>query len=118
MSVERLFSYGTLQQAHVQLANFQRVLTGRPDTLVGYCLDLVEITDPAVLAQSGVAFHPILRFSGDESDRVEGIIFELTPLELEQADRYEVDDYQRVEVTLTSGLLAYVFVGRDRDANR
>ena len=107
-----LFSYGTLQQPHVQMANLGRLLTGAPDTLVGYRVDSVEITDPLVLAQSGTAFHPILRYSGDETDTVIGTAFAVTCVEIEQADRYEVKDYQRVAVTLHSGTRAWVYVER------
>ena len=107
-----LFSYGTLQQAAVQMSNFGRMLTGVPDTLDGYRVDMVEITDPIVLAQSGLAFHPILRFTGDANDSVTGTAFAVTPMEIEQADRYEVDDYQRISVTLSSGVSAYVYVER------
>lgn len=58
---ERLFSYGTLQQANVQLSAFGRLLNGTPDALVGFKNELVEITDPDVLAKSGERFHPIVR---------------------------------------------------------
>ena len=44
------FSYGTLQQEGVQIAQFGRMLTGRADALVGWRQEMVEITDPDVLA--------------------------------------------------------------------
>ena len=118
MNKHYLFSYGTLQQPDVQLANFGRLLTGSPDTLAGYRVDMVEITDPKVLAQSGAAFHPILRFSGNASDRITGSVFAVTDVEIEQSDRYEVDDYQRISVTLASGLTAYVYVERNSKTNQ
>jgi hypothetical protein len=107
-----LFSYGTLQQDKVQLANFGRLLSGKVDTLPGFIIDFVEITDPLVLAQSEKALHPILRRSDIVEDVVEGTVFEISEDELAQADRYEVDDYQRVQVTLTSGTQAWVYVAR------
>lgn len=55
-----LFSYGTLQDKAVQLANFGRELAGQADRMPGYRQDWVEITDPAVLAASGKAHHPIV----------------------------------------------------------
>jgi hypothetical protein len=113
MTTHFLFSYGTLQLPHVQLANFGRLLDGFPDKLIGYHIDQVEITDPDVLAQSEQRFHPILRYSGQMFDEVQGIAFAVTELDVARADRYEVEDYQRVEVTLLSGRAAWVYVERD-----
>jgi gamma-glutamylcyclotransferase (GGCT)/AIG2-like uncharacterized protein YtfP len=108
----RLFSYGTLQLPRVQRATFGRVLNGQPDALVGFKQEMVEITDPDVLAKSGARFHPIVMRSGDANDRVEGAVFEITAEELAAADAYEVDDYERVEAELASGLRAWVYVMR------
>ena len=105
-----LFSYGTLQLKSVQLANFGRELKGRPDAMVGWRRDLLEITDPEVLRQSGETHHPIVSESGDAADEVPGVVFEITPDELVAADGYEVADYQRVLVTLKSGAVAWVYV--------
>jgi len=105
-----LFSYGTLRQREVQLANFGRELDGKPDALPGYRLSLIEITDPAVLAVSGETHHPIVRPSDDPADAIEGTVFTVTDAELAAADAYEVDDYVRVAVTLRSGLDAWVYV--------
>jgi gamma-glutamylcyclotransferase (GGCT)/AIG2-like uncharacterized protein YtfP len=107
-----LFSYGTLQSPHVQLANFGRLLDGTPDTLVGYVIDHVEITDPDVLTQSEQRFHPILRYSGKIYDEVKGTAFAVSELDVARADRYEVDDYERIAVTLLSGKEAWVYVER------
>lgn len=107
---ERLFSYGTLQQDNVQLATFGRLLEGRADAMPGYRREMVEITDPAVLATSGERFHPIIMPSDDPSDSVPGMVFSITPAELAAADAYEVSDYRRVAVTLASGIEAWVYV--------
>ncbi|HSC46600.1 MAG TPA: gamma-glutamylcyclotransferase family protein [Gammaproteobacteria bacterium] len=106
---EHLFSYGTLQQESVQLANFARKLKGLPDVVTGWRLSTVEIKDPAVLAQSGLAVHRIL-VPGRPSDEVDGVVFEITPKELEAADAYETDAYQRIRVTLRSGTEVWVYV--------
>lgn len=105
-----LFSYGTLQLKSVQLANFGRELTGKPDALLQYRIEQVEITDPRVLAESGQQFHPILRFTGNHEDEVEGMVFEVTQQELEKADDYEVSDYKRVSAVLKSGIQCWVYV--------
>ena len=106
-----LFSYGTLQQQSVQQSTFGRLLTGRSDALVGYSQSLLRIEDATVLAASGLSHHPIVRFSGDGRDRVEGTVFEISDAELARADAYEVSDYQRVLAPLASGAQAWVYVG-------
>ncbi|NMX65186.1 gamma-glutamylcyclotransferase family protein [Pseudomonas sp. WS 5079] len=105
-----LFSYGTLQDKAVQLSNFGRELKGRPDTLPGYTQQLVEITDPAVLAASGKTHHPIVLESANLQDEIAGTVFEITQQELIAADAYEVADYKRVSVALKSGSRAWVYV--------
>ena len=107
-----LFSYGTLQLEQVQLETFGRMLKGEKDTLEGYQLTMIEITDAEVLRKSNQQFHPIISFSGDKKDQVEGVLFEVTEDEILQADRYEVDDYKRVEVTFKSGKKGYIYIGK------
>jgi len=105
-----LFTYGTLQQLDVQLANFGRALDGRPDVLPGYRLETLTITDPDVVAVSGSAEHPFAVATGDPNDEIVGTIVTLTTAELAAADRYEVDDYTRVLVELRSGSRAWAYV--------
>ena len=104
-----LFSYGTLQDKAVQMANFGRLLTGHADSLPGYTLHPISIDDPSVVALSGKSQHMIAKRS--ERDEVAGVVFEITAAELAAADRYEVAQYSRVEVTLKSGVKAWVYVG-------
>nr|WP_315033875.1 gamma-glutamylcyclotransferase family protein [uncultured Chryseobacterium sp.] len=110
-----LFSYGTLQKEQVQLETFGRILQGEKDTLTGYKLDKVEITDPEVLRKSGQKFHPVLRFSGNDLDKVEGVLFEVTEEEILQADDYEVDDYKRIETIFASHKKGFIYVGNTID---
>ena len=105
-----LFSYGTLQDKAVQLANFNRELTGQADRMQGYRQDWVEITDPAVLAASGKRHHPIVSASDNAADSVAGMVFQINDAELAAADAYEVSDYKRVSVALASGLTAWVYI--------
>lgn len=109
-----LFSYGTLQLPDVQRATFGRLLAGRPDRLSGYRLMPLTISDPAVVATSGLAVHTIACRTGNVEDIVEGVVFEIGAAELEACDAYETDAYARVEVTLGSGTLAFVYVGDPR----
>jgi hypothetical protein len=103
-----LFSYGTLQDRAVQLANFGRLLLGRPDSLPGYILLPITIDDPTVVALSGKSQHMIAKRT-DAGEQVAGMVFEITAQELAAADRYEVAEYTRVEVTLKSGVRAWVY---------
>lgn len=113
MPLENLFSYGTLQTEAVQLATFGRRLHGSADTLRGYHLGMLRIEDPAVIATSGAADHPIIAFTGNAADEVKGMLLEITRDELLHADAYEVSDYQRIAVTLASGKRAWVYAKAD-----
>ncbi len=106
---EKLFSYGTLQQESVQLANFGRRISGRPDAVLGYRMEKVHIKNPEVIATSGIAVHRIL-VPGNPLDNVEGMVLDLTPDELLAADSYETEDYKRVKLRLRSGVEAWVYV--------
>lgn len=106
---EKLFSYGTLQYQEVQLATFGRLLTGQKDVLPHYVLTILRITDPKVVALSKEADHPMLKYTGNDKDTVAGMVFDITPEELAQADAYEVDSYKRISVTLDSGVSAWVY---------
>jgi len=107
---ERLFSYGTLRDEAVQRANFGRKLQGLPDAVMGYRLSTVKITDPEVVAESGLEVHKILMPGDDPAEMVEGVVFAITPAELRAADEYETDAYKRVRVKLKSGLDAWVYI--------
>lgn len=107
--MENLFSYGTLQLKSVQEETFGRLLSGTKEILMGYVLDEVKITDAAVLKASGKEFHPILKYTGNNEDKVEGTVFEITAEELSQADDYEVDDYIRVAGDFQSGQIAWIY---------
>jgi hypothetical protein len=110
---EKLFSYGTLRLADVQLATFGRLLEGREDTLPGFALSMIAISDPAVVATSGQSSHPILKRTGDPKDEIAGTVFAVTEAELAAADAYEVADYKRIAVRLKSGTEAFVYVDAD-----
>jgi gamma-glutamylcyclotransferase (GGCT)/AIG2-like uncharacterized protein YtfP len=109
-ATELIFSYGTLQDRAVQLANFGRELSGSSDSLLGYSVSLVAIRDPGVVATSGKTHHSIAECSANLADEVRGMVFRITPTELAAADRYEVPEYTRALVTLKSGLQAWAYV--------
>jgi hypothetical protein len=105
-----LFSYGTLQKEQVQIETFGRLLKGEKDSLMGYELKMVEITDPEVLRKSEQKFHPIIEFFGNKNNEVEGMLFEVTDEEIANADDYEVDDYKRIETSFKSGKVGFIYV--------
>jgi len=81
-----LFSYGTLQLPAVQRATYGRLLDGEPDALPGYRLRPLSISDPEVVRLSGKAVHTIAVATGDDADRVPGMLFRLSQAELEATD--------------------------------
>lgn len=109
---ENLFTYGTLQLEEVQLDTFGRKLEGRPDVLPGYCLVTIRIEDADFVAKSGSADHRNLKFTGNASDFVEGIVFSVTGEELKKSDSYEPEGYERVLVQLRSGINAWIYLDR------
>lgn len=108
----RLFSYGTLQLEKVQIENYGRLLEGKKDTLFGYKLDKLKITDTEVLKKSGEEFHPIAVKTSSPNDVIEGTVFEITEDELIETDKYEVNDYQRVSETFESGEKAWIYISK------
>ena len=111
-----LFSYGTLQREDVQLSTYGRRLEGKPDVLIGYRLEILPDRDPNAVRISGTATHLVARPTGNSADRVAGVVFLLTPEELEATDAYEGSDYGRAEVTLESGRRALLYVEPQEDA--
>lgn len=111
--MDQLFSYGTLQSQSVQLSTFKRKLKGRPDVLPGYRIVTVRITDTDFIAKSGSADQRSLQFTGNDSDLVEGTVFDVTSDELNQADAYEPKGYERVLVQLRSGVSAWVYLASE-----
>ncbi len=109
-ATENLFSYGTLQSQEVQVEAFGRLLEGHKDRMYGFSEDMVKIEDEDVVRTSGKTHHPIVRYSDNAQDFVEGTMFRITKEELSHADRYEVDAYKRVQVELSSGENAWVYI--------
>jgi hypothetical protein len=110
-----LFSYGTLQQDDIQLATFGRLLKGRRDELVGFVPALVRIEPPEVAARLGKTHHNDARRTTDASNRVAGMVFEVTNEELARCDDYEAEfHYDRVMAPLASGEEAWVYVHVER----
>jgi gamma-glutamylcyclotransferase (GGCT)/AIG2-like uncharacterized protein YtfP len=106
---ELLFSYGTLRDESTQLSLFGRRLEGSADSLIGYSLKTVEITDQEFAARNG-AMQRNAQFTGINSDLIEGEVLKITTKELELADEYEPTDYKRVLVKTKSGASVWLYV--------
>lgn len=105
LGMHNLFSYGTLQRKDIQTELFQRTLQGVPDSLRGYHQTTLELP-----ANDGTREqYPVIDHTGDPSDIVEGILFNVTADELKKADAYEGPAYHRIEATLESGRKAWVY---------
>src|SRR5918999_288038 len=98
-----LFSYGTLQHDDVQRSTFGRLLRGEADELLGYHRSSVKIDNAALATALGRTHHANATFSGDESARVPGSVFEVSDAELTRADEFEAPfSYRRVTALLAS----------------
>lgn len=105
----KLFAYGTLQDKKVQAEILGRSVEGIDDTLMGYTLSLLKIKDKKVIDISGIDEHYILKFTGSTNDYVKGKVLKISTEELVQIDDYEVGDYKRVLLKLSSGVSAWVY---------
>jgi gamma-glutamylcyclotransferase (GGCT)/AIG2-like uncharacterized protein YtfP len=108
----RVFSYGTLRQTNVQMALYGHPVLTIEDSLPGWRLEWLQIIDSDAIEASGSDRHPILR-PGAADDLVSGAYLELSDEELSATDDYEVSDYVRKSVTLSSGTQAFVYVADD-----
>lgn len=101
MTEHRLFSYGTLQQDTVQQQVLGRTVQTQPATLSGYCLDW-NIFPP----------YPVAVPDDDaQAGPIEGLVLQIQETDLPHLDAYEGAAYLRVDVTLDSGMQAWVYVG-------
>ena len=106
---ENLFSYGTLQNDKVQLELFGRLLNGSKDILKGYKLSSIEIKDETFLLKGEQKYQMTAIRSQNDTDIIEGTVFEISEEELLAADKYEPDNYQRTKVSLQSGKEAWIY---------
>lgn len=98
-----LFTYGTLQDKTVQLGVFSRILTGMEDTLNNYRIAKEKVADR----------YPTLEHTKDEKDTIIGKVYTLSPEELEKADAYEGEAYERIEIALVSGKKAWAYKAKN-----
>ncbi|AZQ73331.1 hypothetical protein EKH77_20815 [Streptomyces luteoverticillatus] len=106
-----LFSFGTLLDERVQKELFGQAVPTSPASLAGHTTRPIQITDESVIATSGLDVH--LTLERRIGAAVEGAVLHLTDADLAAADDYEVDDYTRRRVRLSSGETAWAYL----DAN-
>lgn len=102
--MQKLFTYGTLQNPDVQEELFGRVLKGKPETLKGYQLKEIQIEE-----EFGLVTYPIITETQNPNDTINGIVYEVSATDLRQADLYEGVYYKRVEVHLQSNQNAWAY---------
>ncbi|WP_149274483.1 gamma-glutamylcyclotransferase family protein [Pareuzebyella sediminis] len=95
-----LFSYGSLQEATIQLELFDRELRGWPDVVSGFVLS----------KEKAYGAYPILNETKNPAHRISGTVFELSEQELIQADVYEGEAYKRKLIELESGKRAWLYI--------
>ena len=99
--MEKLFTYGMLQDTKVQGNLFGHTLIGIPDTLTGY-----EHAEGIIEIEGGK--YDVARIKA--GSKIEGVVYELNKSELKIADKYEGKDYERIKVKLLSGAESWVYV--------
>ena len=95
-----LFAYGTLQDKTVQRTHLLRALDGVPDRLARFRISNQKVAN---------AYPTIVR-TGNPKDSIEGTAYVVTHGELLVADRYEGTAYVRIQVELSSGKKAWVYL--------
>jgi len=108
-----LFSYGSLKSKQVQLEHFGRELKGTGDSLSGYKLTDLEIKDTTVIKIDKTDILSIAIKSREETDNIEGFVFEITGEELVQTDRYGFSNYKRVKETTDLGKEVWIYVAHN-----
>ena len=103
--MEQLFSYGTLQSKEIQMQVFNKLLSGTEDKLLGYKLKDFQIEEEFGMEDYFVAIP-----SENPSDAINGIAFIVTNEDLIKADQFESNAYKRVQITLKSGIVAWIYL--------
>lgn len=97
-----VFTYGTLQEKEVQLGVFARPLVGFKDELSQYRISDIKVAD----------LYPTLDYTGKDEDTIPGQVYTLSFQELQKADVYEGEAYERIQIKLGSGKNAWVYIAK------
>ncbi|MDA6068445.1 gamma-glutamylcyclotransferase [Flavobacterium sp. AC] len=102
--MEQFFSYGTLRSKEIQMRVFNRILNGTPDQLNGHKLKDLQIEE-----EFGIEDYHVAVASENPSDTIKGILFTISTEDLAKIDLFESNAYKRVQVTLNSGTVAWIY---------
>jgi gamma-glutamylcyclotransferase (GGCT)/AIG2-like uncharacterized protein YtfP len=109
--VPQIFSYGSLQEAPVQVSIYGRALHGESDELIDCVRTLIEVPKSHKAFATGLTHYATVTFMPDSGSRVPGTLLEITDAELVATDGYERDsEYVRVLAALASGRRVWVYV--------
>jgi gamma-glutamylcyclotransferase (GGCT)/AIG2-like uncharacterized protein YtfP len=97
--MQKLFSYGSLQNTDIQMRLFGRELIGYSDVLHDYEMTAINIDGEGYSAAEPKA-----------DEKISGTVYELSSAELERADEYEGKSYYRIKVKLQSGTESWVYL--------
>jgi gamma-glutamylcyclotransferase (GGCT)/AIG2-like uncharacterized protein YtfP len=103
---ELLFVYGAWKNPSVQRKVLGRRAHGSRDILDGYAVSETRVGRRACPA-----------LSMRQCSEVKGLAVEVSPRELERADRYETKAFLRIRATLRSGRRAWVYVRNEKDSS-
>lgn len=107
-SQEYLFAYGILRSEAGQRMVFGQTLTGTDAALPGYTVDYL----PALSKQRPglLASNPVIRHTGNPLDLVLGTKFLIAEASLACADDFEQTEFRRIQVTLSDGERAWMYI--------
>lgn len=99
--MQNLFVYGRLKKPEIQKKIIGRTAESSEDSIKGHKLSQINI--------NGEIF-PILIKSNSPMDFVFGLVLKVSEEELKKIDKFETDDYKRIQVVLSSGKDAWIYV--------
>ncbi|MEP6805003.1 MAG: gamma-glutamylcyclotransferase, partial [Flavobacterium sp.] len=89
----------------IQRQIFNKILIGTPDQLLGHKLKSLQIEE-----EFGMADYVVAVPTADLSDPIHGVAFDISNSDLAKVDIFESNAYKRVQVTLKSGTVAWVYI--------
>lgn len=102
---ELLFVYGTLAEETIQQELFKRIVPTEGDALKGYVKNTIRLPD---IPEGNK--YPIIKFTDNLEDKVEGHVLKITRTKLTTTDTYEGKAYLRKKEKLESGTKAWCYV--------
>jgi gamma-glutamylcyclotransferase (GGCT)/AIG2-like uncharacterized protein YtfP len=101
MTIEKLFVYGTLRDTDIR-----RELTGK-----GYFVAASAMLQGFVMEQLNLdgETYPIIRFTGNPEDTIQGEVLDVDHNDLLAFDVYEGPEYTRERVKLENGMVAWTY---------